>query len=1289
MSKHVLRLALAVTTTLVPVVACAQYSGPTGPGETVMLDSQQRPIAAGQMQITMPSGQITTLRNALTTATGLPASTTIAGLTAATNPTASQLASALAPSLPGAAPATAAVAGLVKVPSSGGLAVASDGTITAPGLLPITATIAGLSVSNNPSAAALAAQVAPMLPLASTAAPGVLQVDGSTIRVASGVASVPSTAFDAPGAAAAVAARTIAGMPLTANIPAASLANALTGTGTGTLAAGNDSRLVGALQPVSGGTGVLLTGAGTPLTLGSNLTMSGGTLNATGGGASIPSATTTQLFGGTGAANAAQAVSVGANLAVSSGSNPVISVTGVIAQDAAGAVNSQKVSPPNGANLRTLTQRAGDIFNARDYGASGTNVATALSTAYPSITSVATMASYTNAEGQTPFSWATNQVFGLVTSLPVATTQGAAGTVLDFHENFVNPGYTAASIAPWQDPAHRNVLLKPGTLVSGSCIAAGTTISSLQTTTIRQMIQYPGAPNNAPQRVSNQTYDVGAVYAVGTAEYVVVTAPSNGNGGYTGTSGTTAPAAGNIGRSITDGNLTVAYFPPAGVDYSNGLSVPAGNVVYDNGNFYQNVGATATTASSGAGPNGTGSSITDGGVTFSYLMAAESKQLPSGAINLSQATSSACAAGTSITFTLAPSDLEARTTDWLGIQSAMAWAWLNVNNQGGRAYLPAGVYLINGPLVNAAGNLNNSVDNLGIEVIGDGRANTQVLLTNDLFQDWYAMGEGNEALGTTSQSTYADFSLGFAPGVAGNYAHGYSPHLADGLLIGANARVLRMNIGGFANGILASQNHPQVKDVNLANNGCGYTRANYSSTYGNDDIEDSGVGSEIAGVCVTETNTLDAAMLKNDHTGFGPIGFLKLPNQPNITQGLNGLVTDSEFLAIPIESVGLAEFYGDTALSAVGQDTFSGGGPVGFSSQYYGWPNGLGGTIQAKALAYVASFSNSTMTNTEWGGAYPGYTNGHLTSGVTDAPIETTSGNGCPNNEWINDTSFVTGAQYLVPPLICYSTVGDYFSMATGRGFFAPTLPGFGDFRPGDPVGWWETSTQIGHYQEGFTFVGVLAQTAVNPNTNAIKQGNIAAVVTEGLGIPINVADHTQSLWQGEGLFPTQYPYGNNGALPGVAGALDPHDAVAVAFNGYNAGANAYTASTAPGVTPNTLPGWYVTANLGPHGGEQRVSTNLTAGAAGSCTVMGSSPYGLGSAIAEFTSVPSGGCVQLPIMPIGGISTIINDGTNPMTVYPPISYNFYGLSAGTAAAINVPANGGRGSYQRISATTEH
>ena len=1283
-----MRPALLLTTalTLVPALGCAQTPATPASGETMVLTQGDVAVPLSQLRV-VPQGATTPMPLAAalaTTGSGLPTNTTIAGLPVSSNPSATALANAIAPMLPGGSPATATAAGLVKVPSSSGLAVAADGTITAPGLLPTTTTIAGLSVSGNPSAAALAAQVAPMLPLGSTSAPGVLQVDGSTIRVASGVASVPSTAFDAPGAAAAVAARTIAGMPLTASIPAASLANALTGTGAGSLAAGNDTRIAGALQTSAAGPLATVSGS-TPLAAATAaLGLSGSTatfLRSDGTQVTPPSASLV-----TSSSPGLVPATTGTGTKAFSDAGTYI---GILAQDAAGAINPQKVSPPNGAVLRTLSQRAGDIFNARDYGASGTNAATALSTAYPSITSVATMAGYTNAEGQTPFSWATNQVFGLVTSLPVATTQGAASTLLDFHENFVNPGYTAASIAPWQDPAHRNVLLKPGTLVSGSCIAAGTTISSLQTTTIRQMIQYPGAPNNAPQRVSNQTYDVGAVYAVGTAEYVVIAAPANGNGGYTGTSGTTAPAAGNIGRSITDGTLTVAYFPPAGVDYSNGLSVPAGNVVYDNGGFYQNVGATATTASSGAGPTGTGSSITDGGVTFSYLMAAESKQLPSGAINLSQATSSACAAGTSITFTLAPSDLEARTTDWLGIQSAMAWAWLNVNNQGGRAYLPAGVYLINGPLVNAAGNLNNSVDNLGIEVVGDGRANTQVLLTGDLPQDWYAMAEGNEANGTTSQSTYADFSLGFEPGVAGNYAHGYSPHLADGLLIGANARVLRMNIGGFANGILASQNHAQVKDVNLANNGCGYTRANYSSTYGNDDIEDSGVGSEIAGVCVTETNTLDAAMLKNDHTGFGPIGFLKLPNQPNITQGLNGLVTDSEFLAIPIESVGLAEFYGDTALSAVGQDTFSGGGPVGFSSQYYGWPNGLGGTIQAKALAYVASFSNSTMTNTEWGGAYPGYTNGHLTSGTTDAPIETTSGSGCQNDEWINDTSFVTGAQYLVPPLICSNTTGDYFSIASGRGFFAPTLGGFGDFRPYDPVGWWETSTQIGHYMEGFPFVGALAQTAVNPNTNAIKQGNIAAIITEGLGVPINVADHTQSLWQGEGLFPTQYPYGNNGALPGVAGALDPHDAVAVAYNGYNAGANAYTASTAPGVTPNTLPGWYVTANLGPHGGEQRVSTNLTAGAAGSCTVMGSSPYGLGSAIAEFTSVPSGGCVQLPIMPIGGISTIINDGTNPMTVYPPISYNFYGLSAGTAAAINVPANGGRGSYQRISASTEH
>ena len=111
-----------------------------------------------------------------------------------------------------------------------------------------------------------------------------------------------------------------------------------------------------------------------------------------------------------------------------------------------------------------------------------------------------------------------------------------------------------------------------------------------------------------------------------------------------------------------------------------------------------------------------------------------------GTITLSSATSSACAAGAAITFTIAPAQLQILTTDWLGIQGAMAAAWLNTQS-GGSIYIPTGNYLVNHSLINAGGVTDTTFETPNLDIHGDGVAESRITFTYDLGPDTCGMSE--------------------------------------------------------------------------------------------------------------------------------------------------------------------------------------------------------------------------------------------------------------------------------------------------------------------------------------------------------------------------------------------------------------------------------------------------------------------------------------------------------------------------------------------------------------------
>lgn len=134
---------------------------------------------------------------------------------------------------------------------------------------------------------------------------------------------------------------------------------------------------------------------------------------------------------------------------------------------------------------RTLGARGADVFNPRDFGATGTGSLATIGTAFGSAatTSLAAFAAQPIG-GAAPFSWMAQPQFGLQFSMATSADQGGAGTALTFLETLTGINNWSASVALWQDPAHGNYLVQPGMLVTdrAGAIASGTTVASVNRT---------------------------------------------------------------------------------------------------------------------------------------------------------------------------------------------------------------------------------------------------------------------------------------------------------------------------------------------------------------------------------------------------------------------------------------------------------------------------------------------------------------------------------------------------------------------------------------------------------------------------------------------------------------------------------------------------------------------------------------------------------------------------------------------------------------------------------------
>ena len=678
---------------------------------------------------------------------------------------------------------------------------------------------------------------------------------------------------------------------------------------------------------------------------------------------------------------------------------------------------------------------------------------------------------------------------------------------------------------------------------------------------------------------------------------------------------------------------------PSGTDWAASHAYAVNAIAAANGNFYQ--ATTAGTSAASGGPTGTGAAITDGSVVWKYLKPSETTLLPSGALTLSTATSTPCAAGTAITFTIAPSQLQALTTDWLGIQAAVAQAWLQ--STGGSIHIPAGSYQVNHSLMNAGGMTDTVHQAYNVELYGDGYALTQINYTADLGQDMCALAESNRGLSTgqevSSASAYRDFRLN-GPGSA-TLVLGVSPAKMDGICLGAGARLYRIEANGFRAGVTLVKDHQELHGVLSSKNGYGVLMAPYSDTMSDQLIEDGSLtGNAVASLGVTSSNQMDSVTMKNVHTGAGPYGFYALPSPPNVSATSAAMLSNSTLMNVWTEQVGNGWLYGSGTNANVTGNTFinTGGLSVGVSAMKIS--NGQGGTVPAPALIYVPSFVSNTMISTaQW--PY---------SAVTDAVIETTNAAiGCVSNLWINDSGIATASSTSVAPLLCHgqSFYNNQFQSGLGSGVFRPASGSVSTAQPVADVG-----KSAMPYQDGKPFLGIAAEPAVS--------GEMFAVYTSSPNLyNIPLANTAQSITVGQPVFATNSP-----AL-GISGGMDQTGAIGTAASACGNGGTVCTISLGS------------LANSGASG----AATGLTAAGTTQATA-----YAISSSSSQFTTVPAGSGAILGQVPVGGSVTIYNDGANALSVYPPSGAAFANQAANSPSS--VPA-GASAIYRRLSTNVWH
>ncbi len=598
-----------------------------------------------------------------------------------------------------------------------------------------------------------------------------------------------------------------------------------------------------------------------------------------------------------------------------------------------------------------------------------------------------------------------------------------------------------------------------------------------------------------------------------------------------------------------------------------------------------------------------------------------------GTITLSRASTADVPLGDTITFTIAPAQLQTLTVDWLGIQSAMAAAWQAA--AGGTVYIPAGDWMLNHSLVNAGGITDTGVNVPALTLRGDGMTTTRLTWAADLGQDACAILSAGRGTGTTSQSAYRDMRL-IGPRVA--LVLGRFPNGMDGLCTGAKDAVRDFRVDYMRSAFNVMRDHVALANTVAGNNGYGIYWAPYTPTTGGVSVKDTDLtGNQVAGIGVSTTNTIDSDRFDNVHTGLGPYGIYLEAATPNVTTQIGSFITNSMFLQMYMEALGGSFIYGAGKTGTMAYNHFIGGGnaTLNFSTSK------SSGQGTPPALIYVDTFSNNTMEGTNWGGTY---------NSVTDAVVEA---NGrCWTNTWINDTSFVFNSTTTVGPLRCPGGVyQDEFFTGQGDGLIQQMTSTLAAGAPVTDNG----NNSSGAFTNGANFEGM---TAV-----ATTAGQSVGVLTRaGFFSGALKATASQSISPGQPVFAT---------AGGFVGGLDQDGAVGAAAGASGSGTTTLILDLDPGMK----------------GGSAGTTTGATATGTTQATA-----YVITAPSTQFSTVASGSGAILGMVPIGRSIYVANDGASSLLVYPQPGGQIGAASANAGVSV---APGTSAVFRRLSMTLWH
>jgi hypothetical protein len=600
-----------------------------------------------------------------------------------------------------------------------------------------------------------------------------------------------------------------------------------------------------------------------------------------------------------------------------------------------------------------------------------------------------------------------------------------------------------------------------------------------------------------------------------------------------------------------------------------------------------------------------------------------------GTVVLTTATSSACASGTAVTFTLSPTQLQALTVDWLGIQSAVAAAWGNSVGAGGNVYIPAGTYRLNHSVINPMTNTNYGPEQNTVSIAGAGIQQTSLQWPSDVGTDQCGISEAFR-LGTVTEyvsgATYRDF---FLEGPNGGTINGAASAGMDGLCFGKGAIVDKVQAQGFHAGFNGNADHWYVRDSVAAGNQYGVYFSPYTITMGNQYFaNDSFDGNSLASFGVAATDQMDSVVMNNVSTGFSPYGFYLEAVPSTVTGVAGGFLTNTTLENVWGEALGNGWIYGTGQTGTVNGDTFIGAAVTspGLNSSSY--------KITASpvvGLIYAGAFNTNVMLNTSWGSGY---------SYATTAALIDVGTGACDSNMVIGDTTFVTNSTSTVAPYYCTGQFGyNTFSIGQGSGIFKYML--YSSAIQGTVVLDYGASGGNGvvSYSDGYGFGGITA--------GAAASGATVAVFQTGTGIPTVRTNTTQTLTAGQPLYPSAGGVIGGLSIDGAIGIVSSTGSSSLVYSNIGGGLAegspaAYTALTAAGTTQGT-------------------AYNLTT--AGYATSY------------EFTTVASGSGAILSEIPNGKAINICNDGANALLVYPQSGAKINALStnAGYSLAVNTCA----------------